>query len=817
MRDCSLLYRRRKRVEVGNRFEQLRQAFVSTLPKRLKRIGQLWQKLLYLRWDQRRLDVLINEVHKLVGTAGTYGLSELSLRARALEAVLERVRDAEGALSAEQRELVSQILNELELPTQESEGPEVAPSLALKSGQPRIAIVEDDPQLGQLVSHWMDEIQVRADLFPDPEAFAAATERRCHALLLDLSFPGAKDGGLEWLKGPGRRWAARLPVIIMTHRTDIVSRIQALRLGATGYLVKPISRSNLVQRVEQALRLGQKARDRVLVLDDDPDMLRYYRILLEEAGFEVVTLAQPLELLETLAGFLPDLIILDYQMPACNGLELAQMLRQDDRYFQIPVLFVSGAPEAHAQRELLSIVGNACLSKPLDDVVLLMHIRRLIAQARRRLVAIESVSQRLTDQGLLNRAAFYQHLDQYVMQVRQGRLPEGVMSLVFLQVCEVSKVREVLGLRGSAELGNTLEGLVARARQVKGLGAAFGDTAMVCLFTCSDGQVRTAVEAWLAQLESELSRRAEMHVSLAAGIVPFSEATISGEAAMHEAEKALDRALTGNARVVVERPETDQPGLSDEQDRMAEALLNRRFTLEFQPVVAVEAGEVLHEALIRLQDPGGGLYSPGEFLDVARKLNLDHELDRWVIDDALEKVWAKAVTDVDIQLIIKLMPHERHLDHMLRYLSEARTRYDWPRPVRVCVALPEPWVAHNLAGTRRLVGRLHDESIGFVLEQAGQTHRTEEILGELRVSYLKLSHALTRKAATEPDAQDRVRTFMRLLDGEGEVIAAGVEDARAFSTLWALGIRLFQGYFIEAPAANLETEATLHVDMDDKS
>lgn len=799
------------------KFQQLRQAFVASLPKRLKRIEQLWQKLLHLQWDPRRLDVLINEVHKLVGTAGTYGLPELGLRARALEAVLERMKDAGGAFTSEQRDLISRIIRELELPASDPEVSGAALPSRDFAGQPRIAIVEDDAQLGQLIQHWLEEINVRADLFPDPEAFDAGTQKRYQALLLDLSFPGDGQGGLDWLQGSGRRWAARLPVIIMTHRTDMVSRIRALRLGATGYLVKPVDPSSLLQRVEQALRLGRQSRDRVLVVDDDPDMLRYYSTLLDEAGFEVVTLSQPLQLLETLAGFQPDLIILDYQMPGCNGLELAQMLRQDDRYFQIPVMFVSGAPEAQGQKELLSIVGNAYLSKPLDDVVLLMHIRRLIAQARRRLAAIEAVSRRLSDSGLLNRAVFYQELDQYVAQVREGRLPEGVVTLVFVQIREVSRMREMLGLRGCAELGNTLEKLVAQSPQVEGQGAAFGDTAMVCLFTCSDGQTRTSVEAWLGQLERELARRARVHVSLAAGVVPLTAATPSGEAAMHEVEKALDRALSGDVRVVAEQHESGEGGAVGVRDQMAEALLNRRFALEFQPVVAVEAGEVLHEALIRLQAEGGGLYSPGEFLNVARKLSLEHELDRWVVDEALEKVWAKAITDVDIQLIIKLMPHERHVDHMLRYLAEARSRYDWPRPMRVFIALPEPWVAGNLAGARRLVGRLHDESIGLVLEQAGDTHRTEEILREIRVSYLKLSHSLTQKAAVDPDAHDRVRTFQRMLAGTGEVIAAGVEDARAFSSLWALGIRLFQGYFIEAPAAGLDTEATLHVDMDEKS
>ncbi len=801
-------------------FEKLKVDFMSRLPRRLERIDALWKKLIYLRWDGARLDVLINEVHKLSGTAGTYGLVGLGLRARALEAVLESVRGTPGAPTTEQRDLISRFVAELRH-WEETLGPEddpVASLIQVRGKAPHVALIEDDEQLAQILCLWLEDMGIRPHLYANPEAFDADDSvYRFQAILLDLAFPDAQDGGLKWLETRGRRWTARSPVIVMTSRTDIVSRIRALRLGATGYLIKPVSRDALEMRLGAALKLGHRARDRVLVIDDDQDILRYYKRLLEESGFEVHCLAQPLETLEVLEACQPDVILMDYHMPGCTGLELAQLLKQDERYFQIPILFVSGSPEALDQRELLSIVGNDFLCKPVEDVVLIMHLRRLVAQARRRLQTIGSVSRRPQPRGLMNRALFYQELEQHVAQVRSGKLPKDVVALVLIQVRDAGVLREQLGLRGTAELGMKLERLVAEWRDVNGMGTAAGDTACLCLFSVSDPAVlkRTLNDA-LEKLEGQLSESTGAQISLVAGAVLLGGQHLNAESAVEDVESAVDEALSeDDARAMVRRAEgTASVETEAGEDDMQQALLAQRYRLEFQPVVAVDAGEVLHEALVRLESRQGELYTPGQFLERARQLGLQDVLDRWVIEHAIRQVWARAEDDVDIHLIVKLMPQERHIRQMVDYLVEAREAKTWQKPVRLYVSLPEPWVATHMDRMQALLESLNTSNIGCVMEQAGSTSQTERIVDRLPVDFIKLSHEMTQKAVSDPKEQARVRRLLEKMAGRGGVIASGVEDARAFSALWGLGVRLFQGYFIEAPGEGLDRDTSVHVDMD---
>ncbi|WP_369601538.1 EAL domain-containing protein [Hahella sp. SMD15-11] len=285
---------------------------------------------------------------------------------------------------------------------------------------------------------------------------------------------------------------------------------------------------------------------------------------------------------------------------------------------------------------------------------------------------------------------------------------------------------------------------------------------------------------------------------------------------MEDVESAVDEALSvGDARVMVRRAEgTASVETEAGEDDMQQALLAQRYRLEFQPVVAVDAGEVLHEALVRLESRQGELYTPGQFLERARQLGLQDVLDRWVIEHAIRQVWARAEDDVDIHLIVKLMPQERHIRQMVDYLVEAREAKTWQKPVRLYVSLPEPWIATHMDRMQALLESLSASNIGCVMEQAGSTSQTERIVDRLPVDFIKLSHEMTQKALSDPKEQARVRRLLEKMAGRGGVIASGVEDARAFSALWGLGVRLFQGYFIEAPGEGLDRDTSVHVDMD---
>ena len=118
----------------------------------------------------------------------------------------------------------------------------------------------------------------------------------------------------------------------------------------------------------------------ILAVDDDKNTRRLYRAVLERAGYTVSLAADGAEALEIFSREHIDLIILDIMMPGIDGYELTQMLRGKDE--NIPILMVS-AKQLPEDKRLGFIVGtDDYMTKPVDDVELLLRIRALLRRAR---------------------------------------------------------------------------------------------------------------------------------------------------------------------------------------------------------------------------------------------------------------------------------------------------------------------------------------------------------------------------------------------------------------------------------------------------
>jgi two-component system response regulator TctD len=116
----------------------------------------------------------------------------------------------------------------------------------------RLAVVEDNPELAQLLIRGLKAEGYETDLMTTvAEARAAVTTTRYAALILDLGLP---DGdGLSILREI-RQGKDPLPVLVLTARGGLQDRVSGLRSGADDYLVKPFALEELVARLEALLR-----------------------------------------------------------------------------------------------------------------------------------------------------------------------------------------------------------------------------------------------------------------------------------------------------------------------------------------------------------------------------------------------------------------------------------------------------------------------------------------------------------------------------------------------------------------------------------
>jgi len=136
----------------------------------------------------------------------------------------------------------------------------------------RLAIVEDNPELAQLLAQGLKAEGYETDLLTTAAAARAAVRTtRYAALILDLGLPD--EDGLSILREI-RRSQDPLPVLVLTARGGVQDRVNGLRSGADDYLVKPFALEELVARLEALLRrpgqlLGRSLQLANLVFDTE--------------------------------------------------------------------------------------------------------------------------------------------------------------------------------------------------------------------------------------------------------------------------------------------------------------------------------------------------------------------------------------------------------------------------------------------------------------------------------------------------------------------------------------------------------------------
>lgn len=118
---------------------------------------------------------------------------------------------------------------------------------------------------------------------------------------------------------------------------------------------------------------------RILIVDDEPDLVKVLRMRLIENKFEVDTAMSGQEVFEKLSQQTPDLIILDIMMPHMSGAEVASKLKQNPNTSRIPIIFVSALHTKQEEKDKGNLIGeNVIFAKPYDMKALLPKIHEML-------------------------------------------------------------------------------------------------------------------------------------------------------------------------------------------------------------------------------------------------------------------------------------------------------------------------------------------------------------------------------------------------------------------------------------------------------
>jgi len=241
-----------------------------------------------------------------------------------------------------------------------------------------LLIVEDDQPFASILLELAHEMGFQCLMASTAEEARLLTLQYLpSAIILDIGLPD--DSGLSVLQRLKQDPRVRhIPVHVLS-ASDYSET--ALKIGAVGYMLKPVKREDLINIFRGLENHLSKKLRRVLVVNDEPEQRQILESLLGSNGITIATAGSAAECLERLRSETFDCMVLDLTLPDATGLELLKTLEKEEQYSFPPVIVYTGRElsedeEFQLRKYSKSIVikGAKSPERLLDEVTLFLHL-----------------------------------------------------------------------------------------------------------------------------------------------------------------------------------------------------------------------------------------------------------------------------------------------------------------------------------------------------------------------------------------------------------------------------------------------------------
>lgn len=242
----------------------------------------------------------------------------------------------------------------------------------------KIMIIDDEIETLEIHTTYLENLHEVFAYQQGRKALEDVAMIKPDAILLDIEMP-YMDGFevLEQLRGI--HGCEEIPVIGVTGQKNKTTVLKFMGKGGIAYLTKPIDKRSLQQKIQQILEKEEERQNKkkILLVDDEMESLLIYKSILQ-AQYSVMALNSSKMAMAYLLKFVPDLIILDYEMPLYNGKALFQMIQKIDRLRGVPVMFLTGTEDPDVLVDCATMVPTGVVRKSEDKEVLLRKIENFL-------------------------------------------------------------------------------------------------------------------------------------------------------------------------------------------------------------------------------------------------------------------------------------------------------------------------------------------------------------------------------------------------------------------------------------------------------
>lgn len=361
---------------------KLLEYYVGTIPGKIDQLDALFETLQRTKTEEAA-SALRDATHKIAGSAGTYGFIKVSELSRSLTVLIDEAlqsRNLDEPFLAHVKDLLSSIRFYFDL------------FFVADSSQKRVAVapvssndifaVVQDLNFADTLFDAAKALHITLECVDDPrqaiDRLKSKTERP-KIVILEQNYRQMPGGGLKLIEEMKQVFSTVLMQFWMAFDDyNLSDHIEALSKGVELEIRKPISLNQVTDLLKRAIGGEGVGSSKVLIVDDDKDMVLILASYLKEIGMSVETLSEGTHLLATLEKFRPQLLLLDIALPNYDGWTLLKLLRHDSHFETLKIVVITGTQDkmhVDAHQGLFDEIWY----KPIDKVTFQANAQRLLA------------------------------------------------------------------------------------------------------------------------------------------------------------------------------------------------------------------------------------------------------------------------------------------------------------------------------------------------------------------------------------------------------------------------------------------------------
>ena len=616
----------------------------------------------------------------------------------------------------------------------------------------------------------------------------------------------------------------------------------------------------------------ESSANNILIVDDTPDNLRLLSKTLTKEGYQVRCAINGSMALLTIKTKIPDLILLDVNMPDIDGFEVCQQLKMSELTKDIPIIFISASGHINDKLKAFEAGGIDYISKPFQIPELLsrvssqlnlQNLRNQIVQ-KNQLLQIEiynrmtaeteirqlnfdlehRVKQRTSElqaeieqrqkmqekleyiawnnslTGLPNRLWLVEKLKQLLSIIEHQ--PEQKFTTVILDCNRFKIINDSLGRQAGDQLLKMVSDRLRSKISSQDITIThFGEDKFAILLTKVTGKLEAI--ALVKKIQQCLTsafiiEQREIFITFNIGIVICDSSYTYPNQIFRAADLAIQKAKNSSGHYYQVFDATIQNNtleILEVETDLRIALKRREFYLNYQPIISLNTGTIVgFETLVRWNHPLKGFISPAKFVPIAEQTNLILPLGMWILQEACQQIryWQEKLNrqHSDFTVSVNISGKKFEQEDFIEQLEQIiiDTGIDIKH---LKLEITETLLMNNIEIADRIFKQLQERKIQLAIDDFGTGYSSLSYLDRFPVDTLKIDRSFVSRLNEANQTSTIVKATLELAHNLGfNVVAEGVETQQQGEQLRNWGCEFAQGYFYAKPLGSEAAWQFLH-------